>query len=96
MQRFDFLSLADFLGRLELAFRYSNADIDRQLFIKDIASYGPSTQEVRTITVNLNWYPRPGLRFAAGVVETIADQDLIAFDDTDADFAFFLRTIVTF
>jgi hypothetical protein len=96
IRKFDFLSLGDLLGRLELAARYSNADIDRELFRKGFARYGPSTQEVRTITVNLNWYPRPGLRFGAGVVETIADQDLNAFDDTDADFAFFLRTIVTF
>jgi hypothetical protein len=93
---FDFLNLGDLLGRLELALRYSNADMDRQFFIKGLAKYGPSTQEVRTITVNLNWYPRPGLRFAAGVVETIADQDLDVFDDTDADFAGFLRAFVTF
>ncbi len=96
LQEFDFLGLRDSLGRLELAFRYSNADMDRELFDSGFAVYGPSTQEIRTITINLNWYPRPGLRFAGGIVETIADDDLIDFDDTDADFAFFVRTIVTF
>lgn len=95
-QVFDFLSLLDPLGCLEIAFRYSNADIDRGLFDFGLTSYGISTQEVRTATLNLNWYPRDGLAISGGWVKTIADQDLYTFGGTDRDSSFFLRTILTF
>ena len=93
---FDFMRLMDALGCLEIAFRYSNADIDRALFEEGLTDYGISSQETRTATLNLNWYPRDGLVINAGWVKTIADQDLNSFGGTDRDSSFILRTILTF
>ena len=95
-QERDFLGFLDSLGCLELAFRYSNADMDRDLFKEGLTDYGISSQEVRTATLNLNWYPRDGLVISAGWVKTIADQDLFSFGGTDRDSSFILRTILTF
>jgi hypothetical protein len=50
----DIFGFLDSLGRLEIAFRYSNADIDRDLFETGLTDYGISSQEVRTATLNLN------------------------------------------
>jgi hypothetical protein len=83
---FDFLP-----GRWELGVRYSNADIDRDLFTYGYTYYGQSTQEVRTFSLNLNWQPRDQVRLSAGWVKTIADQDLATFGDTDRDSSFILR-----
>jgi len=85
-------SFFDFLpGRWEIGARYSNADIDRDLFVYDYTYYGQSTQEVRTFSLNLNWHPRDQVRFSVGWVKTIADQDLTTFGDTDRDSSFILR-----
>jgi hypothetical protein len=92
----DIFRLLDSLGCLEIAFRYSNADIDRDLFKEGLTDYGISSQEVRTATLNLNWYPGNGLVITAGWVKTIADQDLNSFGGTDRDSSFILRTILTF
>jgi hypothetical protein len=92
----DIFRLLNSLGCLEIAFRYSNADIDRDLFKAGLTDYGISSQEVRTATLNLNWYPRDGLVINAGWVKTIADQDLSTFGGTDRDSSFILRTILTF
>ncbi len=78
-------------GCLELAFRYSNADIDRALFDTGMTAYDPSTQEVRTATVNLSWSPRPGLQIAAGWVKTIADHELTTLGGTNRDSSYILR-----
>ncbi len=78
-------------GRWEIGARYSNADIDRDLFIYDYTFYGQSTQEVRTFSLNLNWQPRDQMRFSVQWVKTIADQDLETFGDTDRDSSFLLR-----
>ena len=78
-------------GRMEVASRYSNADIDRRLFTYGITDYNPSTQEVRTFTLNFNWYPIEGLRLCAGWVNTIADHELSTFGDTNRDSSFVLR-----
>jgi len=78
-------------GRFEVGSRYSNADIDRRLFTYGITGYNPSTQEVRTFTLNLNWYPMEGLRLSAGWVKTIADHELSTFGDTNRDSSFILR-----
>ena len=83
---FDFLP-----GRWEIGARYSNADIDRELFIYDFTYYGQSTQEVRTFSLNLNWQPRDQVRFSVEWVKTIADHDLVTFGDTDRDSSFMLR-----
>ena len=83
---FDFLP-----GRWEIGARYSNADIDRDLFVYDYTYYGQSTQEVRTFSLNLQWQPRDQVRFSVGWVKTIADQDLVTFGDTNRDSSFLLR-----
>ncbi|MGD9106407.1 MAG: porin [Desulfobacterales bacterium] len=90
-QVFDFLKFLDPLGCLEVAFRYSNADIDRGLFDSGLTTYNPSTQEVRTATLNLNWYPQPGLKVTAGWVKTIADHELSTLGGTNRDSSFVLR-----
>ena len=85
-------SFFDFLpGRWEIGARYSNADIDRELFVYGYTFYGQSTQEVRTFSLNLNWQPRDQVRFSVEWVKTIADQDLVTFGDTDRDSSFILR-----
>lgn len=78
-------------GCLELAFRYSNADIDRALFDTGLTTYDPSTQEVRTATANLNWYPRAGLQITAGWIKTIADHELTTLGGTNRDSSYLLR-----
>ena len=78
-------------GRIDIASRYSNADIDRRLFTYGITDYNPSTQEVRTFTLNFNWYPIGGLRVGAGWVKTIADHELSTFGNTNRDSSFVLR-----
>jgi phosphate-selective porin len=74
-----------------VAFRYSNADIDRGLFDAGLTTYNPSTQEVRTATLNLNWYPQPGLKITAGWVKTIADHELSTLGETNRDSSYLLR-----
>jgi len=82
----------DFLpGRFELAFRYSRSDIDRDLFDGGLTTFGISTQEVRTLSAELNWYDRGRTRVGLGFVRTIADQELGTFGDTDRDSTYFLR-----
>jgi hypothetical protein len=76
---------------LELSARYSNADIDRDLFDVGLASYNPSTQEVRTFSLNLAWYPEAGTRVALGWVRTIADHELDTFGFANRDSSFVLR-----
>ncbi len=78
-------------GRVEIAARYSNADVDRRLFDDGLTGYDPSTQEVRTFTLNLNWYPAGGVRVSAGWVKTIADDELTTFGRTNRDSALVLR-----
>ena len=81
-------------GRLELAFRYANADIDRALFDTGMTAYDPSTQEVRTATLNLNWYARPGIKLSAGWVKTIADHELYTLGGTNRDSAYVIRAVL--
>lgn len=95
-QIFDFLSLLDPLGCLEIAFRYVNADIDRKLFDFGLTNYESSSQEVRTATLNLNWYPKPGLRISGAWVKVIADQYLSTFGGSNRDSSVGLRAILTF
>ena len=94
-QIFDFLKILDPLGCLEVVFRYSNADMDRGLFDRGLTTYNPSTQEVRTTTLNLNWYPQPGLKVTAGWVKTIADHELSTLGGTNRDSSFILRMSLT-
>ena len=77
-------------GRWELAARYSNADIDRDLFDYGYTDYDPSTQECRTFSIALNWYPIPHTRVSLGWIDTIADDDLTTFGGSDRDSSFSL------
>lgn len=83
-------------GALEAAARYSNADIDRDLFLRGITTYDPSTQEVRTFTAGLNWYPRSNVRLMLGFVNTIPDHPLTTFRRTTRDRSFVIRLQVDF
>jgi phosphate-selective porin len=77
-------------GRWEIAARYSNADIDRDLFDYRLADYAVSTQECRAFSLALNWYPCRYSRLSLGWVKTSADDDIKAFDGEDQDSSFFL------
>ena len=77
-------------GRWEITVRYSNADMDRDLFDFGYTSYGVSTQECRAFSTFLNWYPCRYSRVAFGWVRTIADDDLETFDGDDRDSSFVL------
>lgn len=81
----------DIPGRWELGARYSNADIDRGLFDYGITNYMISTQEVRTFSLELGWFPTPFSRLSLGWVKTIADHELITFGNTNRDSSFLLR-----
>lgn len=83
-------------GALELAARYSNADIDRSLFDDGITTFDPSTQEVRTFSCNLFWYPYRGIRTGFGYQRTIADHELSTFGGTNRDSTFVLRLDLSF
>jgi hypothetical protein len=78
-------------GRWEIAARYSNADVDRRLFDEGLTTYDPSTQEVRTFTLNLTWQPVEPVRLGLGWVTTIADHELATFGGTNRDSSFLLR-----
>jgi len=83
-------------GRLEAGARYSNADIDRNLFVYGLTGYDPSTQEVRTFSLDLNWYPDDRFAVTLGWVKTLADHELSTFGGTSRDSSFVLRVGVTF
>jgi len=83
-------------GAVEAAIRYSNADIDRDLFRRGTTAYDPSTQEVRTFTAGLNWYARRNVRFMVAWVKTIADHELSTFGGTARDDSVVLRLQVDF
>lgn len=78
-------------GALELAVRYSNGDIDRRFFDLGFTSYTQSSQEFRTFTGAVNWYPIEQARVTAEVVRTIADQTPAAFESHGRDTTFLLR-----
>ncbi len=83
-------------GPIELAVRYSNADLDRDLFRNGLATFDPSTQEVRTFSVNLLFHLAPGTRFQVGGVRTIADDDLSTFGGANRDTSLVARFEVDF
>ncbi|MBM3984380.1 MAG: hypothetical protein FJ296_01615 [Planctomycetes bacterium] len=76
---------------LELAFRYSNADIDRDLFDFGLTTYDPSSQETRTLSAALAAHLAPLTRLTLGWVGVIADQELSPFGGTARDSSFVLR-----
>jgi len=83
-------------GRWEMAARYSNADLDRNLFIHGLTDYNPSTQEVRTFSLHLNYYPVKKAQLSLGWVNTIADHELTPFGGTNRDSTFVLRLALNF
>jgi hypothetical protein len=83
-------------GPIELALRYSNADIDRSLFQSGLTSYDPSTQEVRVADVNLVFHLNPGQRFSIGAARTIADHELSVFGGANRDTSFLARFEIDF
>lgn len=76
---------------VELAFRYSNADIDRDLFDLGVTTYDPSSQETRTLGVSLAAHVTPLTRVSLGWVKIIADQELTELGGTTRDSSFVLR-----
>jgi hypothetical protein len=78
-------------GSWTLAARYSNGDIDRDLFQAGFTRYDPSSQETRTFTAGLGWAPRPGMRVTLAFVRTIADHELSTFRGGARDASFLLR-----
>jgi hypothetical protein len=60
---------------IEFAFRYSNADIDRDLFDAGPASYATSSQETRTLSAAISAWASPDTRFMLAWVGTIADEE---------------------
>ena len=83
-------------GPIELAVRYSNADLDRDLFRSGLASYDPSTQEVRTFSANLIFHLAPGSRFQVGAVRTLADHELSTFGGANRDTSLVARLEIDF
>lgn len=78
-------------GAWEIAARYSNADIDRSFFDLGFTRFDQSSQEFRTFTAALNWYPTRNLRVATQFVRTIADQFPAVFDSHGRDTSFLVR-----
>ena len=79
------------IGALELAVRYSNSDIDREFFNLGFTDFTTSSQEFRTLSVAVNWYPVSNLRVTTQVVRTIADQFPATFDSHGRDTSFVFR-----
>ena len=85
------------LGALELAFRYSNGDIDRDFFdLLGFTDLTTSSQEFRTVSVVVNWYATANVRSSIQIVRTIADQFPQAFDSHGRDTSVFLRLQYSF
>lgn len=83
-------------GRWELAARYSNGDLERDLIDTGYTTSGVSTQEVRTFSAALFWEPCARMRVGLEWVKTIADDDIAAFGATDRDSSFVLRLELRF
>ncbi|MGH0030259.1 MAG: hypothetical protein ACQGVC_10740 [Myxococcota bacterium] len=83
-------------GMLELAFRYANADIDRDFFTTGITRPTVSSQEFRQATAAVSWYPTASLRVSAMVVRIIADQRPWVFDSHGRDTSGLLRFELVF
>lgn len=95
------------IGMWEVAFAYANADIDRRFQELGFIPINPdappgedepfsSSQEFRTATAALNWYPTSYLRLSAEVVRTIADQYPAVFDSHGRDTSWLLRVQYAF
>jgi hypothetical protein len=76
-------------GAWELAARYSNGDIARELFRMGYTDFDVSSQEFRSISGALNWYARPDFRLTLQVVRLIADQTPQALGGQGRDTSWF-------
>lgn len=76
---------------MELALRYSNADIDRALFDEGITTYDPSSQEVRTFDAAFGVQVRPATRLLLSWVRVLADDDLTTLGGTNRATSWVLR-----
>lgn len=83
-------------GALELAVRYSNSDIDRDFFELGFTDFNTSSQEFRTFSGAINWYPAHNLRASIQVVRTIADQFPQTFDSHGRDTSIAVRLQYSF
>ena len=90
-------------GAIEVAVRYSNAEIGRELIDLGFTSAainfrrpGVSSQESRTFDVALNWIPFTPLRFTFQLTRTIADQHPTVFDSHGRDTSFLVRAQVSY
>lgn len=81
---------------LEFALRYTNADIDRDLFRTAITDYDTSSQEFRVISGAVNWDAGPWIRLTLQADKTIADQTPRAFSGKDRDLAYTLRMMILY
>lgn len=84
------------LGMVELAFRYANADIDRDFFDQGFTSESLSSQEFRQASAALNWYPTSTLRLSVLVVRVLADGRPAVFDSHGRDTSAMLRAELHF
>lgn len=90
-------------GAIEVAVRYSNTEIDRDLIDLGFTSSaidhrrpGQSSQESRAFDVAFNWNPFTPLRFTFQLTRTIADQYPAAFDSHGRDTSFLIRAQLSY
>lgn len=92
------------IGTLEIAARYANGEIDRELIERGLTSAairgttggGISSQEFRTFSAALSWYPVRTVRLAMQLTRVLADQRPVAFDSHGRDTSFAVRLQVWF
>jgi len=72
-------------GAVEIGLRYSNMDIDRDFFNFGFTNTSQSSQEARTISSTVNWYPISNIRLSVAFVRTLADDDPAALRGHDRD-----------
>lgn len=84
------------IGAFELAFRYANADIDRDFFTAGFTTPTLSSQEFRQVAVAANWYPTAALRLSAQVVRINADQSPATIGASGRDTSYLLRAELHF
>lgn len=83
-------------GAFEVAVRYANADIDRDLILLGFTDVRTSSQEFRTFEVALNWYPIRSVRLGVQLTRTIADQRPAVFDSHGRDTSGVIRLQLSF
>jgi hypothetical protein len=84
------------LGMIELALRYANADIDRQLIELGFTNEDVSPQEFRAFDAALTWAPVQSLKISMQVSRTIADSDPLTLGSQGRDTSFFARLQLVF